>query len=117
MRTPIHINPDAERPLLGAPMIPATFRSGSSAAAAAASKRFGSSALKVHDKIVAMISHDGRFVVKLPRARVDALVARGAGERFDASRGRPMREWFEVPSESPDDWLDLAREALQFVGT
>jgi hypothetical protein len=84
---------------------------------AAASKRFGSSALKVHDKIFAMISYDGRYVVKLPRARVDALVAQGAGERFDANRGRPMREWLEVHSESPDDWLDLAREALQFVGT
>jgi len=46
-----------------------------------------------------------------------SCTALGAGERFDANRGRPMREWLEVHSESPDDWLDLAREAPQFVGT
>jgi hypothetical protein len=81
------------------------------------SRRFGSSALKVHDKIFAMLSYQGRFVVKLPRARVDALVAGGAGERFDANRGRPMREWLEVHSESAEEWIELAREALEFVGT
>src|ERR1051326_9042990 len=80
---------------------------------AAANRRFDSSALKVHVKSFAMITSDGRFVVKLPRARVDALGAQGAGERFDANRGRPMREWLEVRSESSDDWLDLAHEALQ----
>lgn len=80
-------------------------------------KRFGSSALKVHDKIFAMVSSAGHFVVKLPRARVDALVGNGAGARFDANRGRPMKEWLEVHSESAEEWLELAREALDFVGT
>ena len=56
-------------------------------------------------------------MVKLPKGRVDALVASGAGERFDANRGRPMKEWLEVRSESADEWLQLAREALDFVGT
>ena len=78
---------------------------------------FGSSALKVHDKIFAMVSSNGQFVVKLPKARVDALVAAGAGERFDANRGRPMKEWLEVRSASSEEWLHLAREALDFVGT
>ena len=81
------------------------------------SRLFGSSALKVHDKIFAMISSSGEFVVKLPKDRVDALVATGAGERFDANRGRPMKEWLEVRSESPAKWLEFAREALEFVGT
>ena len=84
---------------------------------AAASRRFGSTALKVHDKIFAMVSSNGHFVVKLPKARVDALVGEGAGQRFDANRGRPMSEWLEVNSESGDAWLELAREALEFVGT
>src|SRR5579863_8162496 len=44
---------------------------------------FGSGALKTDGKIFAMISSKGVFVVKLPKARVDALVAKGAGERFD----------------------------------
>ena len=77
----------------------------------ARSRLFGRSALKAHDKIFAMVSSHGEFVVKLPKARVDALVAMGAGERFDVNRGRPMKEWFEVRSESPEEWLELAREA------
>ena len=81
------------------------------------SRLFGSSALKVHDKIFAMVSSSGEFVVKLPKARVDALVATRAGERFDANRGRPMKEWLEVRSGSAEEWLELAREALEFVGT
>ena len=64
-----------------------------------------------------MVSSSGRFVVKLPKARVDALVATGVGEHFDASRGRPMKEWLEVRSESTEEWLQLARESLEFVGT
>ena len=84
---------------------------------AAASRRFGGTALKVHDKIFAMVSSEGYFVVKLPKARVDALVGEGAGRRLDANRGRPMSEWFEMHSELGEDWLELAREALEFVGT
>lgn len=34
----------------------------------------------------------GRPVVKLPRNRVDALVAGGAAERFDAGHGRKVKE-------------------------
>jgi hypothetical protein len=83
----------------------------------AKSPLFGSSALKVHDKIFAMVSSRGEFVVKLPKARVDALVATGVGERFEANRGRPMKEWLEVRSQSTEEWLELAREALEFVGT
>ena len=82
--------------------------------AATTSRLFGSTALKVCDKIFAMVSSEGHFVVKLSKARVDALV--GAGQRFQANRGRPMNEWLEVHSES-SDWVELAREALDFVGT
>ena len=81
------------------------------------SRLFGSSALKVHDKIFAMVSSGGEFVVKLPKARVDAIVATGAGERFDANRDRPMKEWIVVRSESAEEWLQLAFEALEFVGS
>ena len=78
-------------------------------------KAFGHSALKVNDKIFAMVSADGSFVVKLPKARVDALEADRAGKRFEASQGRPMKEWLAVESESSEEWLQLAREALGFV--
>ena len=77
----------------------------------------GQSALKVHDKIFAVVSSQGYFVVKLPKARVDALVDGGVWHRFEANRGWPMNEWLEVHSQSSSEWLALAREALAFVGT
>jgi hypothetical protein len=82
---------------------------------AASQKTFGHSALKVDDRIFAMVSSAGHFVVKLPRVRVDGLVTGGAGKRFDASRARPMKEWLQVHSDDAAEWLQLAREALEFV--
>src|ERR1051326_7803830 len=77
---------------------------------------FGSSALRIHDKIFAMLSQD-RLVVKLPKARVDALVAAGEGERFDPRRdGRLMKEWLVLEPTSREDWLSLTMEGAEFVG-
>ena len=77
--------------------------------------RFGSSALRIHNKIFAMLT-GGRLVVKLPKARVDALIASGDGERFDPRHdGRLMKEWFSLAPTSEQAWLPLAREALDFV--
>lgn len=70
--------------------------------------------LKVNGKIFAM-SVKGNLVVKLPRARVDALVTTGTGVPFDPGHGRLMKEWVVVrPGATP--WLPLAREAHDFVG-
>lgn len=80
-----------------------------------AGSAFGAAALKVNDKIFAMLVRD-RFVVKLPRRRVDDLVAGGEGEPFDAGRGRPMKEWVALPPGSGCDWVQIAGEALAFVG-
>src|SRR5690349_8405219 len=44
--------------------------------------KFGASGLKVDGKLFAMVSK-GKLVVKLPRPRVDELVASGSGEPFD----------------------------------
>ena len=81
---------------------------------AAGGRRFGSAALKVDGSIFAML-HDGRLVVKLPRPRVEALLADGTGGPFGAGRGRPMREWVTVLSGDDRTWSTLAREALAFV--
>ena len=77
---------------------------------------FGSSALKVHGSIFAMVS-GGRLVVKLPRDRVSALIGTGAGAPFDAGKGRAMKEWLTVMADDQESWLTLAREALDFVGS
>lgn len=76
---------------------------------------FGAAALQVNGKIFAMLS-GGKLVVKLPRQRVDALVASGDGQRFDPRRdGRLMKEWLSVEPASDQEWLSLAREAMAFV--
>jgi hypothetical protein len=82
---------------------------------AAASKGFGSGALKVNGKIFAMISSKDAFVVKLPKERVDELVESGYGERFDTGGGRKMKEWLAV-GRRQSDWISLATEACRFVG-
>ena len=80
----------------------------------AGGRRFGSQALRRSGRIFAMLS-DGCLVVKLPRARVDELVASGDGVRYDAGKGTPMKEWFMLRAESGLSWSDLAREALTFA--
>jgi hypothetical protein len=82
----------------------------------AESKRaFGSNGLKVQNKIFAMLVKD-HFVVKLPRTRVDELVASGTGDRFDPGHGRVMKEWLTIGPEAEADWVSLAKEAMEFVG-
>jgi hypothetical protein len=77
-------------------------------------KGFGSGALRANGKIFAMMSSKGKFVVKLPKDRVDELLASGQGERFEPRRGRVMREWLVVESEE-SNWAGLAKEACEFV--
>jgi hypothetical protein len=61
---------------------------------------------------------EGRLVVKLPKHRVEALIAEGVGERFDPRRdGRLMKEWVTVAPTSGEGWLDLSREAMEFVAS
>jgi hypothetical protein len=77
---------------------------------------FGRGAIRFQNKIFAMLVR-GRLVVKLPEDRVDALVSAGEGVRFDANKGRPMKEWFSLDPQSDREWLPLAREALAFART
>ena len=78
-------------------------------------RAFGAGALKVNGRIFAMIS-GGRLVVKLPAARVAALIAAGEGGPFDGGKGRPMKEWATVDVARRAAWEPLAREAPAFVG-
>ena len=80
----------------------------------ASRRRFGSDALKVNGSIFAMVT-GGHLVVKLPRQRVDSLIAAGTGAPFDAGKGRPMKEWLSVTADDDETWAGLAAEALEFV--
>lgn len=77
-------------------------------------RRFGAATLKVEGKIFAMLT-GGELVVKLPRRRVDELVALGIGGPFDTGRGRVMKEWVTIAPRHGRDWRGLAREAREFV--
>ncbi|WP_297919547.1 hypothetical protein [Metallibacterium sp.] len=77
---------------------------------------FGASALQTGNRIFCMLTSKDEFVVKLPKERVAELVASGDGRQFDPGHGRLMKEWLAVEPTSNQDWLDLANEALEFVG-
>lgn len=69
--------------------------------------------LKTRQKLFAM-HWRGQLVVKLPEARVDALVAARTGTRFNPRGGRGMKEWIAI-AEGAGDWVALAHEAHRFV--
>lgn len=74
---------------------------------------FGSTTLKVHGKVFAMLVK-GSLVVKLPRTEVDVLIAERIGTRFDPGRGKPMKEWVSVATDQ-QRWLALAKSACEFT--
>ena len=77
-------------------------------------KMFGMDCLKAGGKVFAGRWEEDRLVVKLPRERVEELIASGDGEAFEPMAGRSMKEWVLVraPEES---WPALADEGRRFV--
>jgi hypothetical protein len=69
--------------------------------------------LSVDQKIFAMLVK-GKLVVKLPKQRVDELVAARTGTYFDPGHGRLMKQWISIPA-GKANWVGLAREAHRFV--
>ncbi|HEX8255404.1 MAG TPA: LytTR family transcriptional regulator DNA-binding domain-containing protein [Thermoanaerobaculia bacterium] len=78
-------------------------------------KMMASYGLKVRGKIFAMLVRDD-LVLKLPKPRVDALVAAGHGKPFQPRPGRAMKEWLVVDLPAAK-WVELAREAYAFVSS
>jgi hypothetical protein len=75
---------------------------------------FGRSAVRFQGKIFVMFVR-GSLVLKLPAPRVGELVAAGDGVHFNANKGTPMKEWLSLDPDSAQEWLPLAREALDFA--
>jgi hypothetical protein len=72
--------------------------------------------LRVSGKIFAMLVR-GELVVKLPKDRVDELVDSRVATRFDAGKGRSMKEWASVSPSASRRWKALVEEARAFVGS
>ena len=81
---------------------------------AIAGRMFGAPVLKVQGKVLAMLVK-GRLVVKLPRPRVDDLIASRLGEPFDPGHGKPSKEWVAVEATASNRWRRLLDEAREFV--
>ncbi len=58
---------------------------------------------------------DGELVLKLPAARVDALIVSHDARHFERGQGTPMKEWVVVPTAASGEWPDLVRDACDFV--
>jgi hypothetical protein len=56
----------------------------------------------------------GNLVVKLPRMRVEELVATGDGQPF-APAGKVFSEWVCIPALAEHTWHGLIEESLHFV--
>lgn len=70
--------------------------------------------LKTSGKFFAMVAK-GELVVKLPRERVDELVAGRTGRRFDPGHGRLMKEWVTLRPRDATTCAAYVEEARRFV--
>lgn len=78
-------------------------------------RMFSTTGLSVRGKIFGVVNHEGALMVKVPEARADELEEAGAAARI-VMRGRPMREWVEMPFERGESaWEGLLGEAFAYV--
>lgn len=71
--------------------------------------------LRVGDEFLALVDFKGSgLVVKLPKARVAALVNSGVGRPF-APAGRVFAEWVSVPDVNARVWRALLAEGVAFA--
>jgi len=71
--------------------------------------------LRVSGAFFASCDHrSGDLIVKLPRHRVEQLIATGVGKPF-APAGRTFREWVLIDGRDEARWVALIEEALEFV--
>ncbi|MGD9749595.1 MAG: hypothetical protein AB7W59_01225 [Acidimicrobiia bacterium] len=75
----------------------------------------GGRCARVSGEFLALVDFQGGgLVVKLPRGRVEELIADGEGRPF-APAGRVFKEWVSVPSADRERWMELLVEGIAFV--
>ncbi len=80
-----------------------------------AGKMFGMPTLTVNGKAFAGL-HKGDMAFKLDgETHTQALSLEGAGLFDPSGRGRPMREWVQVPPVHAAEWPRLAEASCEYV--
>jgi hypothetical protein len=75
----------------------------------------GGRCARVAGEFLALVDFKGSgLVVKLPRERVEDLIAVGIGQPF-APAGRVFAEWVSVPRRDRRRWRALLEEGVAFV--
>lgn len=77
-------------------------------------RMFGSPVLKIKGKVFTF-PMKGKLVLKLPKERVEEIVASKKGVYFDSGHGRISKEWVAVAPSTQNEWFKLAQEAKDFV--
>ncbi len=76
----------------------------------------GGPCARVNSEFLALVGYKGSgLVLKLPRARVDELVAAGTGQPFGPA-GKIFKEWISIPNRDEGLWRALLLEGIDFVG-
>jgi hypothetical protein len=71
--------------------------------------------LRVEEEFLALVGYRGSgLVVKLPKARVAALIDEGVGQAFAPAK-KVFSEWVSVPVLNRRRWRALLREGIAFV--
>ncbi len=78
-------------------------------------KMFGTTALTIKGKVF-VFPWKGRVVFKLPKERVEEIIASKKGIYFDPGHGRISKEWVAINPNTDSECINLAKEAKNFVG-
>ena len=88
---------------------------GNSLEEAVSSQMFGKPCFKVKGKAFMSFFEDC-VVFKLPADVREKALSLGGAVLFDPSgKGRPMKEWVQLPYDHTATWKDFAKAALDFV--
>ena len=75
----------------------------------------GGRCVRVSGEFLGLVDYkNSGMVVKLPRTRVDELIAQGIGRPF-APAGKVFREWIAIAKPDRRRWSKLLDEAVAFV--
>ena len=90
---------------------------GLSITGAASSQMFGKPCFKIEGKAFACFFQEAMVFKLTGTVRENAQQLEGALLFDPSGKGRPMKEWIQVPFTHKDKWPELAQAAAQFVKT